>query len=153
MEYEVTKAEETPKAQKQWEFPYWTNKDNHHISATMILPSGEKRVASVQGEENPDYIAIVEEFGVAQLDKNTEGGLRRREENIRKAAQRKETERMRMEQEQLFQVKLEAFEIPVVKKSDNKELKKLIRKAKSPMEVNAYTTILLMKELENESTD
>lgn len=152
MELDITRAEETSTQSKRWEFPYWSNKENAHITVTMISKSGEKRIASVQGEENPDYIEIINEFGVDQIDKNTEDGLRRREDNIRKAAQRKETERMRMQQETLFQIKLEAFEIPAVKKSENKDLKKLIRKAKSPMEVQAYTTILVMKELENEES-
>ena len=50
----------------------------------------------------------------------------------------------------LFNSKLESFEISAVKESKNTELKRLIRKAKTPMEVGAYTTILLMENLRDE---
>ena len=100
---------------------------------------------------NPDYKAILEEFGEEQLDKNTEEGVRRRDENIKKRLQRKETEAVRAKQEQLFGAKLQAFEIEAVKDSSNIELKRLIRKAKSPMEVTAYTTILLMESLDEQN--
>ena len=46
-------------------------------------------------------------------------------------------------------MKLEAFEIEAIKNSTDRAAKALIRKSKSPMEVQAYTTILLMKELDN----
>ena len=62
--------------------------------------------------------------------------------------QRKESEAIRAKQEQLFGAKLEAFEITAVKESKNTNLKRLIRKAKTPMEVNAYTTILLMESMD-----
>jgi hypothetical protein len=100
---------------------------------------------------NPDYKAILEEFGEEVLDKNTEEGIRRRDEGIKKRLQRKETEAVRAKQEQLFGAKLQAFEIEAVKDSSNIELKRLIRKAKSPMEVNAYTTILLMESLDEQN--
>ena len=54
-----------------------------------------------------------------------------------------------MKQEMLFNSKLEAFEITAVKESKNTNLKRLIRKAKTPMEVNAYTTILLMESMDD----
>ena len=97
---------------------------------------------------NPDYKAILEEFGEETLDKNTQEGIRRRDEGVKKRLQRKETEAVRAKQEMLFGAKLQAFEIKAVKDSKNIELKRLIRKAKSPMEVQAYTTILLMETMD-----
>ena len=46
-------------------------------------------------------------------------------------------------------MKLEAFEIEAIKNSTDRASKAMIRKSKSVLEVQAYTTILLMKELEN----
>ena len=92
----------------------------------------------------------MEEFGEEELDKNTADGIKRRDENIKKRNQRLESQKARARQEMLFNSKLESFEISAVKESKNTELKRLIRKSKTPMEVGAYTTILLMENLRDE---
>ena len=119
-----------------------------------IRDSGRKSTASIQDKDgtNPDYIAILEEFGEEVIDANTEEGVKRRDEQIKKRLQRKETEAVRAKQEMLFGAKLQAFEIDKVKDSTNTELKRLIRKAKSPLEVQAYTTILLLDDYMNHKT-
>ena len=92
----------------------------------------------------------MEEFGEEKIDANTEEGIKRRDENKKKRMQRMESQAARARQEMLFNAKLESFEIPVVKESTNTDLKRLIRKAKTPMEVQGYTTILLMERLREE---
>ena len=47
----------------------------------------------------------------------------------------------------LFGAKLQAFEIELIKNSKNNTLKRLIRKAKSPLEVQALSSILISREL------
>ena len=137
-----TVPEEIKKRNFVYKDPYWSNKDAKHIIVTLEYKDGRKSTASIQDKDgtNPDYIAILEEFGEEVLDKNTEEGVKRRDEQIKKRLQRKETEAVG--------AKLQAFEIGAVKESKNTNLKRLIRKAKSPMEVQAYTTILLMETLD-----
>jgi len=150
----TTVEDDLPKAKNfKYLHPYWSNKEAKHIVVVLEYDDGRKATASVQDMDgtNPDYKAILEEFGVEQLDKNTEEGIRRRDEGIKKRLQRKETEAVRAKQEQLFGAKLQAFEIDAIKDSSNIELKRLIRKAKSPMEVQAYTTILLMESLDEQN--
>jgi len=134
--------------------PYWSNKDAKHMIVTLEYPDGRKSTASIQDKDgtNPDYKAVLEEFGEEVLDKNTEEGVKRRDENIKKRLQRKETEAVRARQEALFNSKLQAFELDKVKGSTNISLKRLIRKAKSPLEVTAYTTILLLDDFMNDKT-
>lgn len=55
----------------------------------------------------------------------------------------------RHNQEKLFSLKLESFEIEEVKNSTNRQLKSKIRKAKTLTEVQAFTTIIIMEELRN----
>ena len=119
---------------------------------TINYPNGTRATASVQDNDgsNPDYKRIMEEFGEEQIDANTEEGIKRRDENKKKRMQRMESQAARARQEMLFNAKLESFEIPVVKESTNTDLKRLIRKAKTPMEVQGYTTILLMERLREE---
>jgi hypothetical protein len=63
--------------------------------------------------------------------------------------ERQQSQVARGKQEVLFNYKLEAFEVEQIKNSKNTELKRMIRKSKSIIEVQAYATILIMKELEN----
>ena len=152
LDLDVTPAQEEPKQKYKFVFPYWSNKDAKHIMATIEYPNGTRVTASIQDQDgkNPDYLRIMEEFGEEELDKNTADGIKRRDENIKKRNQRLESQKARARQEMLFNSKLESFEISAVKESKNTELKRLIRKAKTPMEVGAYTTILLMENLRDE---
>ena len=66
--------------------------------------------------------------------------LRKREEDEMKEMDTKR------KQEDLFQAKIEAFEIPIVADATNREVKSQIRKAKSIMEVTAYVGALVALE-------
>lgn len=134
--------------------PIWQNKDNRHIVCQILQGNGEYTLCHViagpesEGGVNKDYDAIITEYGYEELDKRT---LQHAEEKVKRIENEKEqaeSQSLRHKQEILFNMKLEAFEIDIVKNSENKDLKKLIRKAKSPIEVQAYTTILIQKELE-----
>ena len=80
--------------------PYWSNKENKHIIVTLEYPDGRTATASIQDQDgsNPDYKAIIDEFGEELLDKNTEEGIRRRDEQVKKRLQRKEAESIRAKQ-------------------------------------------------------
>ena len=129
--------------------PYWSNKENKHLIATIEYPDGRQTTASIQDVDgtNPDYKQIIKEFGVKGLDKNTAQRLKDRDEAIKKRLQRAETEEVRAKQEMLFGAKLQAFEIELIKNSKNNTLKRLIRKAKSPLEVQALSSRLISREL------
>lgn len=153
----ITTVSEEQKPRKKnftYENPYWSNKDAKHVIVTLLYEDGRRSTASIQDKDgtNPDYKAILDEFGEEVLDKNTEEGVKRRDEQVKKRLERKETEAVRARQEQLFGAKLQAFEITQVKESSNTDLKRLIRKAKSPLEVTAYTTILLLDNFMNDKT-
>lgn len=142
-------AEELSK--KQYLFPYWSNKEKRHLIVTIKSPNGNENLASIMDPDgtNPDMKAVLEQYTEAEIDKNTEEGLQRRNDNIRRNMERRESQKARAKQEVLFNAKLEAFEIDVIKNSKHLELKRLIRKAKNIMEVQAYATILMMRELED----
>ena len=93
--------------------------------------------------------AILEQYTEEDIDENTKKGLDKRNEIIKQQMERQQSQVARGKQESLFNCKLEAFEVEQIKNSKNTELKRMIRKSKSIMEVQAYATILIMKELEN----
>ena len=147
----VTQVSEDTTSKKKYLNPYWSNKDNRHLIVTIELANGQHSMASIQDPEgtNPDMKAVLEQYTEEEIDANTQEGLDRRNENIKRQMERRESQQARAKQEALFNCKLEAFEVEAIKNSKNSELKRMIRKSKSIMEVQAYATILLMKELEN----
>lgn len=148
-------AEEVSSPSKKYLNPYWSNKDNRHLVVTIEKPNGQKNLASIQDPDgtNPDMKAILEQYTEEEIDANTQEGLDRRNEKIKQQMERRESQQARAKQEMLFNAKLEAFEIEKIKNSKNAELKRMIRKSKSILEVQSYATILIMKELENGATD
>ena len=151
----VTQVSEEITPKKKYLNPYWSNKDNRHLIVTIEQPNGQHSLASIMDADgtNPDMKAVLEQYTEEDIDANTQEGLDRRNENIKRQMERRESQQARAKQEALFNCKLEAFEVEGIKNSKNTELKRMIRKSKSIMEVQAYATILLMKELENDATD
>jgi actin-related protein len=140
-----------PPSKKEYLYPYWSNKENRHLIVTIRQPNGKESIASIQDTDgtNPDMKAVLEQYTEAEIDENTQKSLDRRNENIKRQMERRESQAARAKQEGLFTAKLQAFEIDAIKNSKNVQLKRAIRKSKSIMEVQAYATILLMKEIEN----
>lgn len=133
--------------------PHWTNNARTMLSAEFHYDDGRVIVASISDTDkgNPDYIEIMEKFSREELEKNTL-------EKIKKISQEREIERQReiakqerAKQEALFSAKLKSFEIDVVKNSSKREYKSKIRRAKSDLEVIAYTAALLIEEMNNPS--
>lgn len=147
----VTQVSQEITPKKKYLNPYWSNKDNRHLIVTIEQPNGQNSLASIMDPDgtNPDMKAVLEQYTEEDIDANTQEGLDRRNENIKRQMERRESQQARAKQEALFNCKLEAFEVEGIKNSKNTELKRMIRKSKSIMEVQAYATILLMKELEN----
>ena len=133
------------------ENPYWANKEKQHVIAEFFYPDTGKRVtASIMNDgTNRDYEELMKKYSVEQIDANSKKRVDDRNERIKQNIERQKVDRTRMQQEQLFAAKLDAFEIDVIKSSKNRELKTKIRKAKNIMEVTAYTVMLLQQEEAN----
>lgn len=133
-------------------YPYWGNDEKTQVICWFNYDDGSKIQVAVTDVEggNPDWKAIMDTFTVDEIDEIT----KKYKEEIEK---QKELEReqelesvQRFKTDTLFAAKLEAFEIPSVRNSKNRKLKSAIRKAQSLVEIHAYTTILIMKEMEAE---
>ena len=70
---------EEPKKERRYNFedPYWSNKKARHLIVTLVYPNGTRATASIMDNDgnNPDYKAVMEEFGEDVVDENTEAGL------------------------------------------------------------------------------
>ena len=130
--------------------PYWGNDQKTQVMCEFHYDNGPIQTAAVTQtkEGNPDWKEIFDNFTPEQIDKLTEGALAeaREEHEKRKQMERDDIERMKVDA--LFQAKLDAFEIDIIKNSKNKELKSRIRKAKTLIEVTAFASALITLEHE-----
>ena len=132
------------------EDPYWGNQNKTQVICKFNYIGGPIVTAAVSDtkEGNPDWQEIFTKFTPEEIDKLTEGALAeaREEHEKRKQIERDDIERMKVDA--LFQAKLDAFEIDIIKNSKNRKLKSRIRKAKTLIEVTAFASALIT--LENE---
>ena len=100
-----------------------------------------------EGNENPDFIEVVDQLGEELITTNTN------ERNVRKKREAEEDKQRQLEHakarklEQLFNYKLEAFEIDDIKNSKNRQLKSKLRRAKNRVEVDLYAIMIVMEEM------
>ena len=145
---------------KEWKHPFWDTAAKDRITVRLNIThddgSFSTTVARVSkydenGNITSDYDEVLAENGIEAIDKFTDERLERhkqtREANVQKEKEKHESKRL----EELFNYKLQTFEIPDIKESTNRALKAKIRKARNVVEMNAYATILLM-ELHNEKS-
>jgi|TARA_X000001036_G_scaffold439984_1_gene493502 hypothetical protein len=132
--------------------PYWSNEKKDQVICQFHYESGPMVIAAVSDAEkgNPDWKEIMETFALEEIDKNTEKII---DEHKRKSDVTKEENKDKKEKQSsdvLFNSKLEAFEIDIIKNSKNRKLKSRIRKAKNLTEVIAFSSALISKEIDNE---
>ena len=153
------------------EQPYWGNDDKTQVICKFVYDDGVVLEAAVMdtADGNPDWKEIMDTFTVDEIDTIT-GIVKERhgkvssnlieqklaeanltdEEKAEIEARRIEEEKThvnRIKAEQLFQAKLDAFEVDEVKNSTYTYMKSRIRKAKTIMEVQALTSALIIHEL------
>ena len=134
--------------------PYWANDEKTQVVCQFHYENGQVLEASVMDTEegNPDWAEIFETFTIEDIDNTTNRMLKEREEMLEKRKLEEGEHKERFKTDTLFAAKLEAFQIDAIRNSKNRKLKSSIRKAQTLMEVQAYTTILLMEEMKNEDS-
>jgi membrane protein involved in colicin uptake len=133
---------------------FWESYDQNRITSVLMITDDEGRVTKQQltvnrynpdGTDNPDFQEIISQLTEEKITENTQ----------KRAAQREMREQQRLEREKaaelqkLFEAKIQAFEIEDIKNSKNRVLKSKLRKAKNLVEVNIYSMMIVMEELEN----
>ena len=139
---------------------FWESYDQNRITSVLMTTDDDGRVTKQQltvnrynpdGTDNPDFQEIITQLTEEKITENTQ------KRNEKRAAEREAKEQQRLEKEKanqlqkLFEAKIEAFEIKDIKNSKNRLLKAKLRKAKNIIEVNIYSMMIVMEELENGS--
>lgn len=139
---------------------FWTNwkrggEDKSSITAIRTTTYDDGKIQRDQVEvsqkdgdkDNVEYHQIIAQIGEEALTKNT---LERRE---RKEAEQKQHELIAEQRrksrmlEELFALKLQAFETEIIKNSKNRKMRSNIRRSSNPVEMQAYVTLLYAMEL------
>ena len=144
---------------KEWKHPFWdsTAKDRITVRLNITHDDGSfsSSVAKVSkfdenGKITNDYNEVLKQNSSDVIDKFTEERLARhkqqRESQIKRNKEQNETKRL----EDLFNLKLQTFEIPAIKNSQNRFIKSKLRKSRNSVELQAYATILMMEKLKED---
>ena len=139
---------------------FWESYDQNRITTVLMIIDEEDRETKQQltvnrynpdGTDNPDFQEIISQLTEEKITENTT------KRNEKRNAEREAREQRRLEKEKadelqrLFEAKIKAFEIDDIKNSKNRALKAKLRKAKNLVEVNIYSMMIVMEELENGS--
>ena len=143
---------------KEWKQPFWETAARDRLTVRLNIThddgSFSTSVAKVSKYDNDgnitsDYDEVMQSNTMKEIDAFTEERLTRhkqtREANVKKQKEKNEAKRL----EELFNYKLQTFEITEIKNSTNRKIKSKIRKARNTIEMTAYATILLKEELDN----
>lgn len=99
---------------------------------------------------NPDFEEVIEVLGEELITKNTQDRAERKKaEKEEKRIRDMEHGRAR-KMEQLFNHKMEVFEVDEIKNCKNRKLKSKLRRAKSKIEADLYAMMIFQEYIETE---
>ena len=129
-------------------YAFYGNDARNLITFFLRMPdnSVQNHTIDKSNQHGPAWFWVKKTFTETELNEAT----KREISKINRMRKREEDEVKEMEtkrkQEDLFQAKIDAFEIPIVADAQNRDVKSQIRKAKSIMEVTAYVGALVALE-------
>jgi hypothetical protein len=135
---------------------FWDNEEKTQIKAILeiVADDGVKtsQVMTIRNDNNnPDWKEVLDVIGEDVLNKNTEDRKEKKFKEEEALKLREQDIKLAKKLEDLFEAKLEAFNVEEIKKSTNRDLKSRLRRSKSIYEVNLYATMIMMESIENES--
>lgn len=100
------------------------------------------------GNPNELFDEVIASVGEDNVDKETTERVTRKGAEEEEEKQRELEHQKARKLEKLFNYKLEAFEVDEIKASKNRKLKGKLRRAKSRIEVDLYSILILQESLE-----
>jgi len=148
-------------SRKQWmDNAFWENEDKKKLNCILELEDDVGRVTSQQmllhrhdkdGSENELFNEVINDIGEEIIDKSTEDRVVRKKAEVEEESIRDEEHNKARKLEKLFNYKMEAFEVEDIKNCKNRKLKAKLRRAKSKIEVDLYSIMILQDQLEAET--
>lgn len=129
-------------------YPHYTNNAHTELKCVLRYPDGRCEEAKVKKGEGPLSNDIYKFFSEKELNDNT------KKEGARIAAEKKEIERINLEQDRkrkqkaIWDTKADLLDIDIIKNTKHRALKRGIRKARTSVEALAYGAAIMIKETE-----
>ena len=146
---------------KRWmDNAFWETEQKNELNCILELEDDVGRVTRQQmflrrfeknGDENELFNEVVDALGEARIDEETEARVVRKKAEAEESKIREDEHNKARKLEKLFNYKLEAFEVEEIKNSKNRKLKAKLRRAKSKIEVDMYSIMILQDQLEAET--
>lgn len=148
-------------ASRKWlDNAFWETEEKNQLNCILEIVDDEGReIRQVMklnrtdrdGNENPMFNEVVESLGEQRIDQETQDRVERKKAEAEEHKQRELEHQKARKLEKLFNYKLEAFEVEEIKNSKNRKLKGKLRRAKSRIEVDLYSIMILQEQLEAEA--
>lgn len=142
---------------KKWlDNAFWDNSSKELLHAILERESDDGQVErqvmrinkyTISGQMNPDYQDVVDSLGEELIDNNTKEREARKLSEHKERKQREQEHQRARKLEQLFNYKLEAFEVELIKNSTNRQLKSKLRRAQNKFEVDLFALLIMQEEL------
>lgn len=150
-------------SRKTWvDNAFWETDEKTQLNCILELEDDVGRVTrqvmklnrhDKEGNENPDFNEVIDALGEESVDTNTVERVERKINEKAEDEQRETEHRRARKLEELFNYKLEAFEVEEIKGSKNRKLKAKLRRAKSKIEVDLYAMMVLKEVIEAEEAE
>lgn len=129
---------------KRFKNALWEDLESkERIKAREITEDGSRDIVISRGDTD-NWNAVIEEFPEEVITARTEEDIKKfRQERDRRESEEAEMEKRRYAEE-LFQAKLSIFELPEIKNSTNKTLKRRLRKAETFETLNIYAAAVVV---------
>lgn len=148
-------------ASRKWlDNAFWETEEKNQLNCILELVDDEGRdIRQVMklnrterdGSPNEMFNEVIEALGEERIDQETQDRVERKKAEAEEHKQREVEHQKARKLEKLFNYKLEAFEVEEIKNSKNRKLKGKLRRAKSRIEVDLYSIMILQEQLEAES--
>tara|TARA_B110000902_G_scaffold266698_1_gene355612 strand:- start:1161 stop:1622 length:462 start_codon:yes stop_codon:yes gene_type:complete len=145
-------------SRKQWmNNAFWETDEKKELNCILELEDDVGRVTRQQmllhrtnkdGSDNDLFDEVIESVGEASIDKETTDRVIRKTAEVEEEKLRDDEHQKARKLEKLFNYKMEAFEVDEIKLSKNRKLKAKLRRAKSKIEVDLYSIMILQEQLE-----
>lgn len=142
---------------KRWmDNAFWENDDKSQLNCILEMEDDVGRMTrqvmllnrtDKEGNPNPDFDEVVDALGEDTINKETDERVERKKAEKEEHVQRDKEHAKARKLEKLFNYKLEAFEVEEIKNSTNRKLKAKLRRAKSRIEVDMWSIMILQESL------
>ena len=135
---------------------FWENDDKSQLNCILEMEDDVGRMTrqvmllnrtDKEGNPNPDFDEVVDALGEDTINKETDERVERKKAEKEEHVQRDKEHAKARKLEKLFNYKLEAFEVEEIKNSTNRKLKAKLRRAKSRIEVDMWSIMILQESL------